>query len=91
MERVVSVVTVDELVELAGDVGVLARRGYSGRGMYGAECFAVEGTHRDFARFMAALPDDVAEELAEGVSMDQMGREWVWYWRRLQTRPSVWM
>lgn len=64
---------------------------YSGRGMEGAECFALVGDFRLLAKFLVAMaelemvtyPDDNeakwATWLADEVASDQKGRDTVYY------------
>ncbi len=78
---------IDTLVEAAEDAGVEYRTNYSGRGMYGAECFAIEGNTSDLIRFLRALDDDMADELMDP-STDSMGLDTVFYWRFLKTKES---
>lgn len=61
---------------------------YSGRGMYGAECFAITGKTSDLIRFLRALPDEVGDELVDP-STDNMGLDIVFYWPyKLRTKES---
>lgn len=78
----------DILVDAAEEAGVEYRTDYSGRGMYGAECFGVEGNHSDFLRFMRLLDDDLFEDLADP-STDSMGMDIIFYWPyKLRTKES---
>lgn len=67
---------------------------YSGRGMYGRECFGIVGSTGQFASFVAALAEleigfaarlgdvELVEWIGDVVS-DSMGMSTIWYW------PSV--
>jgi len=71
---------------------------YSGRGMFGKNCVAIYGSTRDLMEFaVSAIPwlervyldiaDEVPVTIREewlDVSMDSMGHETVFYWRRVQ-------
>jgi hypothetical protein len=78
---------IDTLVDAAEDAGVEYRTNYSGRGMYGAECFAIEGNTSDLIRFLRKLDDDMADELSDP-STDSMGLDIIFYWRFLRTKES---
>lgn len=79
---------IDTLVEAAEDAGVEYRTNYSGRGMYGAECFAIEGKTSDLVRFLRMLDDDMADELSDP-STDSMGLDIVFYWPyKLRTKEA---
>ena len=81
---------IDTLVEAAEDAGVEYRTNYSGRGMFGAECFAIDGNTSDLVRFLRKLDDDMADKLSDP-SMDSMGLDMVFYWKFLKTKESVWL
>jgi hypothetical protein len=65
------------------------RDGYSGRGMYGAECFGFVCDIRDLLKIFVALsgqndPDDdefewTVMELTESATSDSMGSGTIWY------------
>lgn len=81
----------DEVVQrlnaLAYSLGIESRTNYSGRGMYGAECFAIVGNTQDLMEFTRALTQDEFEFMGEP-STDNMGMDFVYYWRRLQTKGA---
>jgi hypothetical protein len=67
---------------------------YSGRYMYGRQCFGVIGTLEDYGKFLLMLAEaeanagnfyggELAWELAQGVSTDNMGFDTIYYF------PSV--
>lgn len=72
-------IDIELLVDTALDLGVDYTTTYSGRGMFGATCFSIEGQHRDLLAFLRALPDEVGDELVDP-STDSMGRDIVFYW-----------
>lgn len=81
-------IDIDLLVDTALDIGVDYTTDYSGRGMYGATCFAIEGGTSDLIRFLRALPDEVGDELVDP-STDSMGMDMVFYWPyKLRTKES---
>lgn len=68
---------------------------YSGRGMYGRECFGVYGTPSGFASFMFALGcltgeadgefDNIEREIGSGVlRIDSLGLDTIFYWPALK-------
>lgn len=76
------------------DSGLRVYKDYSGRGMYGASCFGVVGSQRGLLKFfieLATTPDfyafdefdvsgaDLAIELADRVSTDNMGFDTIFY------------
>lgn len=72
-------IDIDLLVDTALDIGVDYTTDYSGRGMFGATCFAIEGKTSDLVRFLRSLPDEVGDELVDP-SIDSMGLDSVFYW-----------
>lgn len=78
---------IDTLVEAAENAGVEYRTDYSGRGMYGAECFGIEGKTSDLVRFLRELDDDMADELMDPTT-DSMGLDIIFYWPFLRTKES---
>jgi hypothetical protein len=74
-----------DAVEDAGLEERALTTGYSGRGMYGKTCFAVTGDVQDFGKFLLAVADhdngghDTAQDLANAVRTDSMGRQTVFY------------
>lgn len=58
---------------------------YSGRGMYGRSCFGIVGRMADYSRFLVALATegeeghDVAWELTDRVSTDNMAYDTIFY------------
>lgn len=84
-------ISVDQAIELLEDAGE-SPRSYSGRGMYGARCVAIEPDRGD----LMALGIEVAREAAgrdadleavadafRGARIDSMGRGIVVYWPSL--------
>lgn len=67
------------------------RWGYSGRGMYGRECFGLVGSVEGYGKFLLQLAQDeggegadgegaeIAWELAQRVHTDNMAREEIFY------------
>lgn len=59
------------------------RWGYSGRGMYGQECFGLVGSESEFGRFMVELTvlagADEARQLVDCLCTDSMGRKIIFY------------
>jgi hypothetical protein len=59
------------------------RADYSGRGMFGEECFGVVlESDSQFSRFLLALGEtepDLARDLADRVRTDSMGMSGIWY------------
>lgn len=56
--------------------------GYSGRAMYGDECFGIVGSDADYTMFVATVGshfDDWGDWL-HGVRSDSMGLSTIWYW-----------
>lgn len=58
--------------------------GYSGRAMYGAECFGITGSDSAITKFMIALAADTGEselamELADSMRTDNMGLDKIAY------------
>lgn len=81
-------IDIDLLVDTAEDIGVEYSTDYSGRGMFGATCFSIEGKTSDLVRFLRALPDEVGDELVDP-STDSMGLDIVFYWPyKLRTKES---
>lgn len=81
-------IDIEMLEEAADEAGVEYRTNYSGRGMYGAECFAIEGKTSDLVRFLRQLPDEIADELVDPTT-DSMGLDIVFYWPYLlRTKES---
>ena len=78
---------IDILVKAAEAANVEYRTDYSGRGMYGAECFAIDGSHGDLIRFLRNLDDMTADDLSDP-SIDSMGMDLVFYWRHLKTKEG---
>jgi hypothetical protein len=87
-----SIEDLDAILDLTGAPENTINRNYSGRSMYGATCFAVEGTLEDFAMFMGAAGIVLSEErdhepanvgrvldLAQSVRMDRLGHDYVFY------------
>lgn len=72
-------IDIDLLVDTAEDIGVEYSTDYSGRGMYGATCFAITGNTGDLVKFLRALPDEVGDELVDP-STDNMGLDIVFSW-----------
>lgn len=69
-------------VDMAALNANLGLRSYSGRGMYGDECFGVVGDLPAFATFLVELAveyNSVAEQLAQQLRQDSMGRHDIYY------------
>ena len=82
---------IETMAAIADQLDIEATTTYSGRGMYGAECFAIIGQHSDLVTFLRSLDDEDADELADP-AMDNMGRDYVFYWpSRLRTKKSEWL
>ena len=92
----------DYAEELANDEFEV-RWDYSGRGMYGTQCFGIVGGTNVPVAFGAAVAqvaadgDSVAEDflydVLRGMSTDSMGRSTIYYWSNIQLdeadRPKV--
>src|SRR6185503_1826598 len=85
------------IVETFQDMGATPRS-YSGRGMYGKECFGVDSSNpvNDLIRLFGALAEQFdAEQIAEvanaldGVRMDSMGRGSIMYWPSIEWQENV--
>jgi hypothetical protein len=80
------------MLRMLGDAGY-DTRSYSGRGMMGDRCVALEGEDIDVYRLALDLADEaeqdetgddaVALDLARSPEVDSMGRGTVIYWSRL--------
>ena len=87
MAKIISEELYEELAELAEDFGCSANPEYSGRSMYGRECFAVSGDSHDLHRFLLAVARERGELgglLDDAPSQDALGLRSVWYWPGLQ-------
>lgn len=84
------VADLDYLIDTAEYVGVTYSTNYSGRGMYGAECFAIYGNHNSLIKFLRALDEDTADDLS-GPAIDNMGLDLVLYWSSIKTKDSEWL
>lgn len=82
----------DTSSDLAGDVDF--RKSYSGRGMYGAECVGIVGSHQQCMSIIAEVIkelhsvgddgfDDNVDELM-CFETDSMGRDMIYYWPQIQ-------
>jgi len=73
------------LAQILDDCGIEFRYDYSGRGMFGDVCPAVEGSFNDFlqviVRIAEEFPEDV-ETIASAANFDSMGLDMVMYWPR---------
>ena len=71
-----------EQVARAHDLEV--QTNYSGRGMYGRECFGLSGTRQQLwqaAMELAAITvEDLLDSLAVAPSTDSLGHDEIWYW-----------
>ena len=67
----------------------LCVRSYSGRGMYGSRCLAVDGTIQEIMRVIViaaaelAEREEIVEAMEQSWEIDSMGREQVVYWPRI--------
>jgi hypothetical protein len=74
-----------QIIETLEDAGLSEddiRDDYSGRGMYGRECFGFVGSDRDLIRFvvgLARVTDEDYDWLAN-VCTDNMGLSTIYYW-----------
>lgn len=77
---------IEAVEEAAARHGLHFRQNYGGRGMYGAECLAVDYDDlNDYLAFWASLTPDVREALGYA-STDNMGTGTVAYFRKVQTK-----
>jgi len=77
--------TGEQLAEMLDDCGIEYRDDYSGRGMFGECCPAVEGSFNDFMQVMVALTEEFPESastIASAANFDSMGLDMVMYWPR---------
>ncbi len=76
----------EEVIYEAGDEGARIYEGYSGRGMYGGECFGVVVPS---SRYIQAVEAAASLGLF-GAKVDQMGRDMIVYWPnpRIETRED---
>ena len=76
-------VQIEQAIEDAEPYGeIYLKETYSGRGMYGKECFGVIGRESGFLRFMielAVVDPDTARDLADRVRTDGMGLSTIYY------------
>jgi len=63
--------------EVADEIGGEVRDDYSGRGMYGANCYGIDCDDDQYAI------GEAAERGLKGASVDQLGKGYIVYW------PSV--
>jgi len=90
------IMTDDEIMELEQDLeSTLTVHGlyelevttdYSGRAMYGAQCFSVEGPMYELDEGKPILMELMGDE----PRIDNMGMDYVYYWPNLRTRDSDW-
>lgn len=76
------------ILEAAQAEGIEVREDYSGRGMYGGECFGIVGSLNGLLTFAAILAGscdneeeaaDVLSDLAQAAQEDSMGRQSIYY------------
>ena len=79
---------IDTLIDAAEDAGVEYSTDYSGRGMFGAECFAIYGRNADLVNFIRQMPDDVGDEFVDP-RVDNMGMDYVYYWPHIKTKEGM--
>jgi hypothetical protein len=86
-------VDVIELLEEAIDQAniydeVSVYKNYSGRGMYGKTCLGVVGSSDDLLKVVVAAsrinPDLYDEHNMSELSQDNMGLDYIWYWRHIK-------
>ena len=57
---------------------------YSGRGMYGRECFGLSGTRQNLWQAVMELGaitvEDLLDSLTVAPSNDSLGHDQIWYW-----------
>lgn len=76
--------TIEVIIETAESMDLDVRTNYSGRGMFGARCLGVVGSHHE----LSELVQHVAIETGEVVpapSTDSMGLDIIWYWPAART------
>jgi hypothetical protein len=95
-------ISLTDLLDICGDAGIYdenIRDDYSGRAMYGRECFGIVGNESDLVTFIKGVAvaayqagqendDDnpvieLADEL-ENVRSDSMGMDAIYYWPSVQ-------
>ena len=73
----------EEVICEVGDENSRIYEGYSGRGMYGVECFGVVVPSRQYIQAVEAA----ASRGLFGAKVDQMGRDMIVYWPRPYIEP----
>ena len=83
---------IDTLKDVAWQTSVEIDSTYSGRYMYGATCFGIVGNINSYTEFLFRLTNedsDLASILAGStVSMDDMGRDTIFYWAGVAGFPE---
>lgn len=77
---------VEALRDEAESMGVEVREDYSGRGMYGARCFALVGEWGDLFAVVSGVGADLGRPVPQP-QLDAMGRGMVMYWPRWSNSP----
>ena len=76
--------TAEQVEEAISDLGANLHDRYSGRGMYGAECPAIEAESESeiysFFVELATVNEKMARQLAKSARVDSMGRGIICYW-----------
>ena len=83
--------TAEQAQEIFEDFGFEVRDDYSGRGMFGDRCPAIEGSLNDCLNAIANVAEDngeFARFLAQNASFDSMGLDVVMYWPGLTYREK---
>lgn len=66
---------------------------YSGRGMFGDTCFGLVGSRNDVIRFFMELvkagKEELADDLLNAMSTDNMGFDTIFYFPRFQLEGDV--
>lgn len=84
VERVIE--QINEEYDPGSGEEITPRWDYSGRGMFGDQCFGIVGSTRDLARFLLRVvpvledEEDVPTDIWEDVRQDNMGLQTIFYW-----------
>lgn len=69
------------------DPGDRIRPGYSGRGMYGAQCLGLVGSPSTLVAFIVSATErfgaDATRDMFSALSTDSMGTDHIYYWRNV--------
>lgn len=69
------------------DDSISVHQSYSGRGMHGDTCFGLVGGQRAMLKFFVALAQEdpeLANDLADSLCTDNMGRDYIYYFPGFQ-------